>query len=451
MRRRKRANIVVLSSEEKYCYAKPAFEPVLDHLSQLSSPEFYVVLESWREIVREGMEEMGATSSQVTADSNEEPNGVSDDSASETSSEITPADLIDTMKLIRQFEEEEDGKYAAAAAVATQPMFKQKSTLHHDGSPTVGQTTTAQTLTQAWRQTVESPSAKPAPSKPVDLRTKAAVQPKAVKRSKQAARKHNQIDVLRFPQAKPRHNERKKKKQVRLETSSKTQKLAAIVLQDKRVPCLSRVLEWASNTNDRYHVSELLASYPVIMDHEFMGARSAGCQRLYVCADNYDYNFVTPENLVTKLDVVVEAEKMKRKGSSYFGNDSDPIIRTVPQMRSSRSFLEEHQNSPASGAAYRMKAFYEIRRKCDAWLVDIDWVLSTKWENMLSTLELFDEETDTDGLLPSEAGEKYKEMAKDVAGILGEACLGSRFRLSGGEATVKVDHLVGMLAIADAE
>ncbi|KAG6963484.1 hypothetical protein JG687_00006528 [Phytophthora cactorum] len=160
------------------------------------------------------------------------------------------------------------------------------------------------------------------------------------------------------------------------------------------------------------------------MDDEFMGARSAGCQRLYVCADNYDYNFVTPENLVTKLDVVVEAEKMKRKGSSYFGNDSDPIIRT---------------------------AFYEIRRKCDAWLVDIDWVLSTKWENMLSTLELFDEETDTDGLLPSEAGEKHKEMAKDVAGILGEACLGSRFRLSGGEATVKLDHLVGMLAIADAE
>ncbi|KAG3159992.1 hypothetical protein PC116_g16037 [Phytophthora cactorum] len=428
MRRRKRANIVVLSSEEKYCYAKPAFEPVLDHLSQLSSPEFYVVLESWREIVREGMEEMGATSSQVTADSNEEPNGVSDDSASETSSEITPADLIDTMKLIRQFEEEEDGKYAAAAAVATQPMFKQESTLHHDGSPTVGQTTTAQTLTQAWRQTVESPSAKPAPSKPVDLRTKAAVQPKAVKRSKQAARKHNQIDVLRFPQAKTRHNERKKRSKFAWKHPPRHK-----------------------NSQPLYHVSELLASYPVIMDDEFMGARSAGCQRLYVCADNYDYNFVTPENLVTKLDVVVEAEKMKRKGSSYFGNDSDPIIRTVPQMRSSRSFLEEHQNSPASGAAYRMKAFYEIRRKCDAWLVDIDWVLSTKWENMLSTLELFDEETDTDGLLPSEAGEKHKEMAKDVAGILGEACLGSRFRLSGGEATVKVDHLVGMLAIADAE
>ncbi|RAW30483.1 hypothetical protein PC110_g13158 [Phytophthora cactorum] len=226
------------------------------------------------------------------------------------------------MKLIRQFEEEEDGKYAAAA-MATQPMFKQESTQHHDGSPTVGQTTTAQTLTQGWRQTVESPSAKPAPSKPVDLRTKAAVQPRAVKRSKQAARKPSQIDVLRFPQAKPRPNQRKKKKQARLETSSKPQKLAAIVLPDKRVPCLSRVLEWASNTNDRCHVSELLASYPVIMDDDFMGARSARCQRSYVCADDYDYNFVILKNLVTKLDAVVEAEKMKRKGFSYFGNDSE--------------------------------------------------------------------------------------------------------------------------------
>ncbi|KAG3184449.1 hypothetical protein PC128_g13747 [Phytophthora cactorum] len=93
-----------------------------------------------------------------------------------------------------------------------------------------------------------------------------------------------------------------------------------------------------------------------------------------------------------------------------------------------------------------MKAFYEIRRKCDAWLADMDWVLSSKWESMLSTPELFDEETDTDGLLPCESGEKHKEIAKDVARILGEACLGSMFRLSGGEATVKADHLVGMLA-----
>ncbi|KAI9980804.1 hypothetical protein PInf_010171 [Phytophthora infestans] len=59
------------------------------------------------------------------------------------------------------------------------------------------------------------------------------------------------------------------------------------------------------------------------MDDDFMGARSARCQRSYVCADDYDYNFVIPKHLVNKLDAVVEAEKMKRKKSSYFGNDSE--------------------------------------------------------------------------------------------------------------------------------
>ncbi|KAG2777974.1 hypothetical protein Pcac1_g11464 [Phytophthora cactorum] len=139
---------------------------------------------------------------------------------------------------------------------------------------------------------------------------------------------------------------------------------------------------------------------------------------------------------------VVEAEKMKRKGSSYFGNDSES---DHPDCTTKEIIVFFPGGTPkfTSGAVYRMKAFYEIRRKCDAWLTDMDWVLSTKWENMLSTPELFDE--DTDGLLPSESGEKHKEMAKGVARILDEACLGSMFPLSGSEATVKVGHLVGML------
>ncbi|KAG3158712.1 hypothetical protein PC128_g21438 [Phytophthora cactorum] len=152
-------------------------------------------------------------------------------------------------------------------------------------------------------------------------------------------------------------------------------------------------------------------------------------------------NYVS-KNLVTKLDAVVEAEKMKRKGSSYFGNDSES---DHPDCTTKEIIVFFPGGTPkfTSGAVYRMKAFYEIRRKCDAWLTDMDWVLSTKWENMLSTPELFDE--DTDGLLPSESGEKHKEMAKGVARILDEACLGSMFPLSGSEATVKVGHLVGML------
>ncbi|KAG6962077.1 hypothetical protein JG688_00008794 [Phytophthora aleatoria] len=50
---------------------------------------------------------------------------------------------------------------------------------------------------------------------------------------------------------------------------------------------------------------------------------SAKSERSYVCPNDYDYNFVIPKHLVIKLDAVVGAKKMKRKGSDYFGNDSE--------------------------------------------------------------------------------------------------------------------------------
>ncbi|KAG6956462.1 hypothetical protein JG688_00011409 [Phytophthora aleatoria] len=103
--RRERANVVVLSSEEKYCYAKAAFEPVINYLAGLSSPAFYVALKSWREMVQNGMVHLGAYSADATTVPDEdtgsyESNDFDDDLVSDTVSEIEPSDLIDTMKII---------------------------------------------------------------------------------------------------------------------------------------------------------------------------------------------------------------------------------------------------------------------------------------------------------------------------------------------------------------
>ncbi|KAG2999753.1 hypothetical protein PC120_g20857 [Phytophthora cactorum] len=216
---------------------------------------------------------IGSSRESAASDESAESDGFIDGSESDTSSEITPADLIDTMNLIRQLGEDGDGEYAAAAAVSTPPLSKQEPTEHQRGSPDHK-----------------------------NLLTKAVVHTKAVKSSKQATRTHGQIYVLRFPQAKPRHNQRKRKKQARLETSSKPQKLAAIARPDKRRT-----------------VSEL----PSHHGRRLLGARSARCQRSYVCPNDYDYNFMIPKHLVIKLSAVVGAEKMKRKGSDYFDNNSE--------------------------------------------------------------------------------------------------------------------------------
>ncbi|POM81193.1 Hypothetical protein PHPALM_875 [Phytophthora palmivora] len=171
MRRRERSNLLVLS-EEKYCYGKAVFEPVVEHLAGLSSPSFYAALKSWREIVNKGMKQVG----------------------------FMPANVM------------------------------------------------------------------------------------------------------------ARHNRRKKGKQTLLKSSLKPRKLAVMSLPDKQVPSLCRVLEWASHTTDRFHVSELLNNCPVIMEDDFMGSRTAQCERGYVVTDDDDYNYVIPKSLVTKLEAVLEAE-----------------------------------------------------------------------------------------------------------------------------------------------
>jgi hypothetical protein len=67
MRRREHANVVMLSSEEKYCYAKAAFEPVMKHLAGLPSPAFFTAVRSWKQIVLRGMNSVGASSSDATS------------------------------------------------------------------------------------------------------------------------------------------------------------------------------------------------------------------------------------------------------------------------------------------------------------------------------------------------------------------------------------------------
>lgn len=55
LRRHERANQVVLSSEEKYSYAKVMLEPLLDHLSNLSRAVFYQELSVWKETADIGL------------------------------------------------------------------------------------------------------------------------------------------------------------------------------------------------------------------------------------------------------------------------------------------------------------------------------------------------------------------------------------------------------------
>ncbi|GMF51091.1 unnamed protein product [Phytophthora fragariaefolia] len=104
MRSRERANIVVLSSEEKYCYTKAVFEPVMEQLSGLTTPAFLTTLNSWKEIVSKRLH---AGASENSTDTTTRPNedNETDSVTSDDKSDVSPADLIDSMNFIRDIEQ----------------------------------------------------------------------------------------------------------------------------------------------------------------------------------------------------------------------------------------------------------------------------------------------------------------------------------------------------------
>ncbi|KAG2798530.1 hypothetical protein PC111_g20815 [Phytophthora cactorum] len=55
-----------------------------------------------------------------------------------------------------------------------------------------------------------------------------------------------------------------------------------------------------------------------------------------------------PKHLVIKLSAVVGAEKMKRKGSDYFDNNSESDHPEGTRRKSLRPFLEGRRNLPVA-------------------------------------------------------------------------------------------------------
>ncbi|POM78920.1 Hypothetical protein PHPALM_3489 [Phytophthora palmivora] len=146
---------------------------------------------------------------------------------------------------------------------------------------------------------------------------------------------------------------------------------------------VSQLLDRANETDDRYHVSEILENCPIIMSDGFAGGRAARSRRENVRNRDYDYNFAIPEYLVTKLDAVVKAERRKRpKPTCLVNTDSD------------------HVGDTTNGII----AFF-----------------------------------------PG-AGSKHVKLALEAAKILREAHLGSVYRLSSGGLTVNVRNVFGFLA-----
>ncbi|KAG2806670.1 hypothetical protein PC111_g17265 [Phytophthora cactorum] len=100
-RQRERANQVVLSSAEKYSYAKAMLEPLLDHLFELPSTEFYQELKAWKETVEVRLRQKQFDSGGSDNDDNEVEHDVLE---ADMISDLDPADAMDTAKMMDALE-----------------------------------------------------------------------------------------------------------------------------------------------------------------------------------------------------------------------------------------------------------------------------------------------------------------------------------------------------------
>ncbi|GMF51829.1 unnamed protein product [Phytophthora fragariaefolia] len=265
----------------------------MEQLSGLATPAFLTALNSWKEIVSKRLH-AGASENSTDATTGPNEDNETDSVTSDDKSDVSPADLIDSMNFIRDIEQAVQLPIMSTAGSSSETTDTIQKTQREEKRAN---------LAVSWnsRSSNTDLAKTPAMAKSSHLITRTKAPEK---------KKHYPTNAVAGDT------------QTRLSKTAKPQRLAVITLPDKNVPSLSRVLEWASNTIDRHHVSEILTNYPTIMNDEFMKARVAHSSTEYVCSAEYDYNFVISKCLVVKLDAVVKAEKNKRPKSTYFNSTS---------------------------------------------------------------------------------------------------------------------------------
>jgi hypothetical protein len=101
LRRKERANLVVMSSSEKYTYAKAVFEPLLEKLSQMASIKFYKQLEKWQNAVTESIKGFDAEECSEISNVEDET-----DQDSDTDTVVDPADAMEAFAMMNEIESE---------------------------------------------------------------------------------------------------------------------------------------------------------------------------------------------------------------------------------------------------------------------------------------------------------------------------------------------------------
>ncbi|KAG1697985.1 hypothetical protein DVH05_015469 [Phytophthora capsici] len=258
LHRKERANQVVLSSSEKYSYAKAMLEPLLEHLSCLSSTDFYQELSAWKDTVEIGL--------------NREVNGNRDDGSSNEDdddqddfSSLDPLEAMETAKLMDELE---------SASPSTEACTDSGGASESEGD-------------SANPERVNDTNMSPPDPEVPTIPSRA-------------------VDIISLPRPKRRGNSRVTTKQLRQTTLTSGQPRLAIHKYPAGLTVtLDRFVRWARNTENLKFVMDTLAKYPVQLEDPYLRARSIECRWEAIRHTDYMHAFAVPIDISRSLQAAV--------------------------------------------------------------------------------------------------------------------------------------------------
>ncbi|KAG7377017.1 hypothetical protein PHYPSEUDO_012324 [Phytophthora pseudosyringae] len=260
-------------------------EPLLQHLSNLSSADFYQELKTWKNTVETGLHRVESESVNSSATINDRSNAdVDDERVEDLLAILDPSDAIATAKLMDALEMTSDGC----------------STGGGTDDDEVPPTQPTQLKLEPLQQQISTPT-----ESDVDIkRSKEDVcnDPPPPARLSPTATPVRQVDIITVPKPKGRGRARSKKKQLRqTKLTPGPNRLAVHKYPSGLSVPIDQLVTWARNTASVKDVVEMMERYPVQLEDAYLRARTVECQWEAVRPEAYMHNFVIPIDLTRSM------------------------------------------------------------------------------------------------------------------------------------------------------
>lgn len=292
LRRRERANKVVLSSGEKYSLAKAMVEPLLEHLADLSSANFYDELQAWKNTLEEGLR-LGKSRTKKSAVFADHENGEVEeveDLDDDLSSILDPADAMATVKLMEDLQiDNQDGAMDSINS-------------GDDVPPTQ----------LAKEQKVKSPTPPRATSFGEPTSGSKKNETGDVRDEGETTR---QVDVINVPKPMRRNLSRTTPTQLRqTKISPGVSRLAVHNYPSGLTVKLHEFVTWARNTPNMKNILAIMQKYPVQLTDAYLRSRVIECHWEAMRSEDNMHPFVIPVDLTRSMEAAIcTARKEQRE------------------------------------------------------------------------------------------------------------------------------------------